>query len=369
MGAPGGSLETNQQTSIKVGAFVIGLTLALLTSVFVLGGSTEILEDRYTLHAKYEDVAGLKEGAVVRLAGWDVGQVKAINFSSTLDDQDLTVEMSIMGRYKDRIRTDSEARIDTVGVLGDKYVSISMGSPDKPVLDHGDEMGTRAPLDIMGYTKKFEDILQNTSSISRKFDLMLGDDDEVAAARLGKSFEHMEGLLGEAREGEGLIHSLVYDKQMATSVNNILRNLERASANLADTTTEIRAGDGLANELIYGDDGATLAKELGELAGALSGLTADLKNEDSVVHAMLYDPEKAKMVEDLAATAASLKRTSEAIESGDGTLGLLAQDPSLYQDLRALMGGAQRNKLLRSYIRRTIREGEKVNAGAWEPQE
>jgi phospholipid/cholesterol/gamma-HCH transport system substrate-binding protein len=341
----------------------------LLGSVFVLGGSSEILEDRYTLHAKYEDVAGLKEGAVVRLAGWDVGQVKAINFSNTLDDQDLTVEMSIMGRYQDRIRTDSEARIDTVGVLGDKYVSISMGSPEMARLESHDELATRAPLDFLGYTKKFEDILQNTSNISRKFDLMLGEDEDVAAAQLGKSFEHMENLLGEARDGEGLLHALVYDKALASSVTKALSNLERASANLADTSAEIRSGDGLANELIYGSDGATLAKELRDLAGALSGLTSDLKNDDSVLHAMLYDPEKAKMVDDLAATASSLRKASEAIESGEGTLGLLASDPALYQDLRALVGGAQRNKLLRSYIRRTIQEGERVNAGAWEPQE
>jgi phospholipid/cholesterol/gamma-HCH transport system substrate-binding protein len=343
--------------------------MLLLGSVFVLGGSSEILEDRFTLHAKYEDVAGLKEGAVVRLAGWDVGQVKAINFSNTLDDQDLTVEMSIMGRYQDRIRTDSEARIDTVGVLGDKYVSISMGSPEMARLESHDELATRAPLDFLGYTKKFEDILQNTSNISRKFDLMLGEDEDVAAAQLGKSFEHMENLLGEARDGEGLLHALVYDKALADSVTKALSNLERASANLADTTAEIRSGDGLANELIYGSDGATLAKELRDLAGALSGLTSDLKNEDSVLHAMLYDPEKAKMVDDLAATASSLRKASEAIESGEGTLGLLASDPALYQDLRALVGGAQRNKLLRSYIRRTIQEGERVNAGAWEPQD
>ncbi len=337
--------------------------------MFVLGGSTEMLQDRYTLHGKYEDVAGLKEGAVVRLAGWDVGQVKAIRFSKSLSDQELTVEMSIMGRYQDRIRSDSEARIDTVGVLGDKYVSISMGDPSQERLGHGDEIATRAPLDFLGYTKKFEDILHNTSSISRKFDLMLGDDEEVVEAKLAKSFEHMEGLLGEARHGEGLLHTLVYDKQMAGRVNNILKNLDRASTNLADTSREVRSGDGLANELIYGQDGAKLAAELGDLAKAMSSLTQDLKSEESVLHSLLYDPKNAQLVDDLTITAASLRRTSQAIEAGDGTLGMLARDPQLYEDLRALMGGAQRNKLLRSYIRRTIREGERVNAGAWEPVE
>lgn len=345
------------------------MTGILLLTAFVLGGSTEILEDRYTLSGKYEDVAGLKEGAVVRLAGWDVGQVKAIRFSESLGDQELTVEMSIMNRYQDRIRADSEARIDTVGVLGDKYVSISMGDPSQERLNNGDEIATRAPLDFLGYTKKFEDILHNTSSISRKFDLMLGDEQDVAEAKVAKSLEHVEELLGEARQGEGLLHALLYDKDLAIRVGSILKNLDRASANLADTTTEIRAGNGLANELIYGDDGGDLATELGDLAAALSGITNDLKNKDSVLHAMLYDPSKATMVDDLAASAASLRRTSAAIEAGDGTLGMLAQDPALYEDLRALLGGAQRNKLLRNYIRRTIREGERVNAGAWEPQE
>jgi len=328
-----------------------------------------MLEDRYTLHGKYEDVAGLKEGAVVRLAGWDVGQVKAIRFSTDLNDQELTVEMNIMGRYQNRIRADSEARIDTVGVLGDKYVSISMGNPSEAMLRHGDEIGSRAPLDFLGYTKKFEDILHNTSSISRKFDLMLGDEKEVAEAKLAKSFEHLENLLGEARQGKGLLHSLVYDGEMPERVNNILRNLDRASANLADTTSEIRGGDGLANELIYGEDGAALAAELGDLASAISSLTSDLKNEESVMHSLLYDPDKAQMVDDLAATAVSLRRTSAALEAGDGSLGMLVQDPALYEDLRALLGGAQRNKLLRAYVRRTIREGESVNAGAWEPAE
>jgi len=46
---------------------------------------------------------------------------------------------------------------------------------------------------------------------------------------------------------------------------------------------------------------------------------------------------------------------------------LLANDPELYEDMRALLGGAQRNKLLKSYIRRTIEKAEVEDASAWEP--
>ena len=360
-------MEAKDRQSLKVGVFVIGLSIVTLVSVFVLGGSTDILQARYTLKGKWADVAGLKEGAVVRLAGWDVGEVSRIEFADSMEQKELTVEMSIMARYQERIRVDSEARIDTVGVLGDKYVSLSMGSPSQEGLEDGSFISTRAPLDFLGYTKKFEDILYNTSSISRKFDLMLGTDEEAAEAKVGQSMGHLEGLLKGAQEGAGLLNALVYDEEMPKRVKGILRNLDMASRGMSDIMGEVKTGDGLANELIYGDDGAALAEQLGRLAGTLSQLTDDIKNEESLVHAMLYDQEKAKILDDLSSMVESLKNTSEALEQGNGTLGLLANDPALYEDLRALLGGAQRNKLLRSYIRRTVEQGERVNAGAWTP--
>ncbi len=360
-------MEARDRQSLKVGIFVIGLSILTLISVFVLGGSSDILEDRYTLKGKWADVAGLKEGAVVRLAGWDVGEVSRIEFSDNMEQKELTVEMSIMARYQERIRIDSEARIDTVGVLGDKYVSLSMGSPSEDGLNDGSFISTRAPLDFLGYTKKFEDILYNTSSISRKFDLMLGTDEEAAQAKVGQSMGHLEGLLKGAQEGAGLMNALVYDEELPKRVKGILRNLDSASRGMSDIMGEVKTGDGLANELIYGDDGAALAEQLGRLAGTLSQLTDDIKNEESLVHAMLYDQEKAKILDDLSVMVESLRNTSQALEQGNGTLGLLANDPSLYEDIRALLGGAQRNKLLRSYIRRTVEQGERVNAGAWTP--
>ena len=89
-------MEGTERQNFKVGVFVIGLSVTILLAVFILSGSSELLQDRYILHGKWEDVAGLKEGAVVRLAGWDVGEVKSIEFSSSLEQRELTVGMSIM---------------------------------------------------------------------------------------------------------------------------------------------------------------------------------------------------------------------------------------------------------------------------------
>jgi phospholipid/cholesterol/gamma-HCH transport system substrate-binding protein len=352
---------------IKVGIFVFGLIIVTGVVLFFVGGSTDLLANRYTLQGAWDDIGGLKEGSTVRLAGWDVGEVTKITFSDDLGVRQVYVEMKIMSDFQPRIRKDSEARIDTVGVIGDKYVSITMGDPNSPQLEDEDWIETEEALDFLEYSKKVTQILESTSKIAHKVNLMLGDDQEAAKASLSRSFQHLESILGAAENGDGLMHALVYDKGMTTKVQGTLTNLEGMSADLRATTTEIRTGDGIAHQLVYGDEGKKLATDLSAVAEAMAALATDIRDKDSVVHSLVYDPEKAKMVDDLAATAAALKQTSEAINSGEGSIGLLAKDPALYEDLRALVGGAQRNKLLRAYIRQTVKKGEETNASPWEP--
>jgi phospholipid/cholesterol/gamma-HCH transport system substrate-binding protein len=275
----------------------------------------------------------------------------------------------------------SHARIETMGVLGDKYVALTMGpthdpnrkTPDQPQgpicpeLTDGAVITTEEALDILEYTKRVTEILNSTSSIGHKVDLLLGDDQALSQASLAESFAHLEAILHAAKDGDGLLNALIFDEQMPRRVDNILANLEVASGGLADVSRELKTGDGIANELIYGENGQELAEELRQLAVAMSSLTEDIRNEESLIHTLIYDPEKAAIVDDLAATAASLRTTSDLLESGEGTLGLLARDPALYEELRALIGGAQRNKLLRAYIRQTVSKSEEEQAGAFSP--
>ena len=362
-------MQRASSQNIKVGLFVSVLLSTIGLAIFMLGGSTDILAERFKLSGSYPDVAGLKEGAVVRLAGWDVGEVTAIRFSDDLAVKEIFVEMELLERYHERIRKDSEARIDTQGVLGDKYISVTMGSPDLPRLEDGDWIETRNPLDILEYTKVATDLLGSANNIGHKVDLLLGSDKDASQASLARSFQHLETILAEAEQGKGLLHALVYDESLTRKVQGTLANLESASVELKSVADEIRTGDGLAHEIVYGTKGTELATQLGDLAVALDELTDDLKSEDSLVHSLIYDPSKAQLIEDLAVTAAALKETSAAINDGQGTIGLLARDPALYEDLRALVGGAERNKLLRAYIRQTVRKGEENNATPWEPVE
>ena len=108
-------MERDLAQDIKVGVFVV-IVLALGgLAMYLLGGSSELFKDRYTLHGSFSDVAGLRTGAVVRLGGIDIGEVKGISFSEDIGVKRIFVNMEIMTEYSERIRGDqcNKSRVDS----------------------------------------------------------------------------------------------------------------------------------------------------------------------------------------------------------------------------------------------------------------
>jgi len=368
-------MERNLAQDVKVGVFVVAVLALGALALWLLGGQGELFKERYTLHASFADVAGLRQGAGVRLAGIDVGEVSRISFHEDLAEQRIPIEMTLKAEFAPRIRADSEARIETEGMLGDKFIAITVGSLEReneagelePVaaLADGDEIAVVETPGLLEYQAQATEVLDDVHDIARKVNLALGGAEDAERASLTRIATQVEALLDDVENGDGLLHGLIYDDQLARTTSRTIQNLESASGSFAHMMGEVRAGDGFAHELVYGSEGAELARQLGDLARALDALVDDIEKEGGVLHALIYDPERAGMVEDLHASVTSLRAVTDAVENGEGTLGLLAQDPALYEDLRALVGGAQRNKLLRTYVRQTIAKGEEQDAGPW----
>lgn len=360
-------MERNASQEIKVGLFVLVFLSLIAISSFILGGGENIFAREYVLHTSYQDVKGMKVGAVVRLAGMDVGEVTRVEFSRDESVKEIEVDLRIREAFKPRIRGDSVASIQQIGVLGDMYVSITVGSVDQAVLEDDGFIRGAVPLDVMSYADKATEIVANASSISKKVDLMLGSDEAASQAEIGKSLEKIGLLLADAKEGKGLIHTLVYDERASAKVNAILANVDGITADVKDITWQVKNGEGILGELVYGKGGPALATRISDAVAAVEGLLTDVRTKDSMAHALLYDPEGARIVGELEAAAVSLRQITDAVNNGEGTAGLLVRDPQLYEDMRVLMGGAQRNALLRAYIRATVEKGRAENGGAWTP--
>jgi phospholipid/cholesterol/gamma-HCH transport system substrate-binding protein len=80
-----------------------------------------------------------------------------------------------------------------------------------------------------------------------------------------------------------------------------------------------------------------------------------------------------QLADNLARTSESLSQIAKSLEQGEGTVGALLQDPSLYEDLKIILGGAKRSEALRYVIQHSIRQKQreaekKKKSGAPAPQ-
>jgi len=133
-----------------VGLFVIGGFLAFGYISLQFGEFTFFKTNDYTVQAEFQNVSGLKEGAVVEIAGVTVGRVNKI----ALDKNDQAkVAMLISPGVK--ITEDAIASIRTQGIIGDKYVRISQGGSDT-MLKNGDWIfETESAVDLEELVSKY----------------------------------------------------------------------------------------------------------------------------------------------------------------------------------------------------------------------
>ena len=358
-------MQQSFATNLKVGIFFV-LTISLAAvAVVLLGGASSVFEDRYKLYVEFPDVAGLRAGASVRLAGIVVGEVTSIEFPDSTDDKLIDIELAMSTKYADRVRLDSVARIETEGMLGDKYISISIGSSDKEVLAAGSLLPAEQSTSMVEYQQRATELLNNAEITTRRIAAMLGSDEEAEVASVARVLTSVEELMGQAESGDGILNALLYDTRITNGVKRTVNSLSSSADSIASIANEISTGDGLVTEMIYGDAGVDLANEVRSLTESLTGLVTQIESEESLLHALVYDPEAAEIVAEIQQAVSGVKALVDGIQDGEGTIGLLAQDPALYEEMRSLFGGAQRNTLLRNYIRRTIEQAEDEDGEPW----
>lgn len=94
-------------------------------------------------------------------------------------------------------------------------------------------------------------------------------------------------------------------------------------------------------------------------AVVLEGILDEVATGSGVLHTLIYEPttDQDAVMEALEA-GARLNNILAKIDSGEGTLGLLLNDTTVYEDLKVLLGGAERSLVVRSLIRLSTDEDQ-----------
>ncbi len=361
--------ERERRIIVRAGLFIAyGIALALLV-VFVIGKERNLFDEENTYTGAFENVDGLQFDSPVRLGGVTVGRVTSIKFGSDLGDKRIIVTMEVVKKYEERIRKDSVARITNRGVLGDKAVDISIGSPDQVVLKDKAELVTGSSGDISSILKATGEIIDNTVNITR--DLKTGVASYTNPQMVGDVAEVLKSaknIMHEVEAGKGVLHMLVYDKGVTNDVKAVLTQVSASAVKLDSAITrvdgllaDVKQGDGTLHALIYDKQVATSISDLGKAAEEVATLINDAKTrKDGVVYQLVYGDSRV-LLTDLGQAAADIKSMTTKINKGEGSLGAIINDPTIYEDLKEILGNVKRNRILRELVRYSISNSEQVD--------
>jgi phospholipid/cholesterol/gamma-HCH transport system substrate-binding protein len=363
------STPRERRMAWRAGLFVAGGLVLAGIVVFFIGQETQLFEKQMTFRTHFPNVQGLTGQSPVWLGGLEVGKVLAISFPEDAPDRGIEVRFRVSKRYADRVREDSVARLSSLGVLGEKAVDISLGTPKARPIPEGGELRSDMSGDLNALMAAAGQVLNDSRAISGALRTAVETyADPRLAEDVSASLRSLRMLLEEVEKGDGVLHALIYDKEAGRQVRGLLANTSQAAqrvdaavGHVEALLAEVRKGKGTAHALIYGQEGTRALSELGVAAGQLASLIEDAKKSpNGAVHQLVYGDARG-MFADLGSVAADLRKITSTVASGEGTLGGLISDPTVYEDLRQVLGNVKRNRLLRSLVRFSVNNREELD--------
>lgn len=370
---------------IRVGALIMAAVAVGAAAIFLIGDRQNIFSRKNRYYVEFINVGGLKPGSPVQLNGVDVGSVDSVDLPANHRRGRIRVWLRIETKYANRIRAPlkpeaavekeepSLARIKTLGLLGDKYVDITSGSPTYPVVPNGGKIPSAQPTNVDALFASGEDTMNNIVEISSSLKKILArmergegilgelTSDTPRGQRLKESLlgtsESLERIVAQIERSQGPLGRLVNDRAMGDKLASAIDRFEALMV-------KAESGEGLLPGLLNdGEAKARFNETLASLNGAatdIKQLTASFEGEEALLPKLLNDEEYGREVsEQLRQTVERLNEVSRKLSEGDGTASRLINDPQVYEAVDDILVGINESKLLRWLIRNRQKKGIK----------
>jgi phospholipid/cholesterol/gamma-HCH transport system substrate-binding protein len=287
----------------RVGGVIVVALVILGLAAYKLGQAANLFTKRYELVVFLPNANGLREGGSVTLAGQLVGTVKKIEFLPVDFDstRNLRITTRIDRTLREQIRKDSEARLRTMGLLGDKVLDISPGTPRFAVLQPGDTIRVATALDY-----------------------------EAVLAKAAGAVDDVVGLTHDLRtvtaglaQGRGTVGQLLTNRAMYDQMTGAMARANALFAGLQNPNGTF--GRMLNDPLLY--------NRLTSAIGTLDSTLMALNSSQGSMGKLLRDTTLYANLVGIAQGADSLMTM---LSSSDGFVGKMLTDQTLYDQLNKL---------------------------------
>lgn len=285
---------------LKVGALIIAALAIVVIAVVKLGEAASLFAERYELVTLLGNASGLREGGSVTVAGQLAGTVEHIELLPPDGDttRNLRVVMELDESLRQQVRLDSRVKLKSLGLLGDKVLDISPGTPRYAALSAGDTVPSLPSVD-------YEQVIEQASTAVGDLVLLTHDLRTIT-----------EGMSrGEGTMGQLLTNRSLYDQLTTTltGVNALLARVQKPTGTLGRLMDDPALYDHLSSVTVQLD---TVLRQMRSTSGTFGRLLYD----DTLYSRMLSATTTADSVLGLVA-------------GGDGFAARMLTDQQLYDQL------------------------------------
>ena len=278
-------------SNLKVGiVLLIGLIIFVFI-VSIVGTEQNIFTSTYMVKLFVTNVHGLVKGAMATLAGLKIGYVTDMTFTTKDTVNGVEVSLTVLSKYRGSITTGTAAQIKTIGLLGDKYIDLSIGSRNEapvaeyafiPLLESFD-IETASPQ-FKSSLADFTELMASARRIAASVERGEGSVGRLVrnpdvARGMERFVGSLNGVMSAVEKKRGVLGKFVYDDSLSRSVSDV-------SANLRTITEHIRQGKGSMGKLIMEDE---LYRNLTAFTARADTLMSRASNDSSSVSRFVND--------------------------------------------------------------------------------
>lgn len=252
---------------VKVGLFVFVALILLAVMIFSIG-NFKFFKSGYRLKVFFNYVGGVEIGAPVRLAGVKVGEIKDIKVLNKRKSGETIVEVIIWLREGTVIREDSVPQINTLGLLGEKYIEITPGQKGD-VLKNKDVLVGNNPIPISEFTTAGYEVFKKLNRTVKLINNLFTDEElttsvkkvAINSKKLSENLielsETTQNVIKKIEKGEGTLGKLISKDSLYEEVEKAIRDIKRHPWKLLHKPPE-------KDEKVNGNQGYIMQKEVKE---------------------------------------------------------------------------------------------------------
>src|SRR4026209_419155 len=225
-------------SELKIGILAVVAVALAIAFIIAVGGQGGFTWQRYELKTKFANVQGLKSGAIVRVAGVEVGKVTNIEFVGA----EVQVAVEVNEEQQSRITDQSRASIGSLSLLGEPTIEISPASSGTPLKDGDFIQSERSAGQFSAAAENATQTLEQTTALIKELRAGRGTmgklfTDDQLYREMNELIASAQALTNAINRGNGPLGRLVQDPALYKQAN-------AAVANLQEMTRRINAGEG-----------------------------------------------------------------------------------------------------------------------------